>query len=451
MHYCEICDEEWPVFDGEWPRSGEQTCGPLAGKCETIKRWQGFEAATWTLGRCSRCASSKSAYYKQYRRENGQHLGPTHEQLNVLTWYESLLVARVHPVISVLTLMSTGLLCYAGHVCNYYVKTFDWFNSLPALLQDKKWFLVKRRKSIHGTDSESRRKKPTTANRWRLVAAIVELFRCMPNVFRKSEINPKALQQLPAEKDREQEMTATEPDPKTRELDLRGEVMVKPDMFAAWLGYAPTSAGRCPCATSILCFVTDLQGEDLRGSVTADSAWEVICRYLEQYQITQGGAQFVTVLGTSMLATLVQHLIDKSNVSVELRDRVYKGMIPELQMRGKSIEAANDEDAMKHRWIKQTIHEELDLAKDSWIEEAKVVPVDLEVDGDMQEVEQVKSLTNEAEEEAAKVMAGVAGSPVATAMMDPATDDQTAYYPVEEFEQPDAAVAHEQEHEQELR
>ena len=26
LHYCEICDEEWPVFDGEWPQSGVPTC-----------------------------------------------------------------------------------------------------------------------------------------------------------------------------------------------------------------------------------------------------------------------------------------------------------------------------------------------------------------------------------------------------------------------------------------
>ena len=33
-----------------------------------------------------------------------------------------------------LTLAATGLLCYAGHVCNYYVKVFDWFRGLPAVL-----------------------------------------------------------------------------------------------------------------------------------------------------------------------------------------------------------------------------------------------------------------------------------------------------------------------------
>ena len=109
-----------------------------------------------------------------FSAENGQHLGPRHEALSNLTWYESLLIARVHPVISVVTLTATGMLCYAGHVCNYYVKVLEWFRGLPAVLRDKKWFLVKRRRSILATAPDTRRKKPTTANRRRLEAAIDE-------------------------------------------------------------------------------------------------------------------------------------------------------------------------------------------------------------------------------------------------------------------------------------
>ena len=41
--------------------------------------------------------------------DNLQHLGPRHEALSNLTWYESLLVARAHPVVSVITLTATGL------------------------------------------------------------------------------------------------------------------------------------------------------------------------------------------------------------------------------------------------------------------------------------------------------------------------------------------------------
>ena len=28
---CKVCDEEWPVFDKEWPQSGVITAGELAG------------------------------------------------------------------------------------------------------------------------------------------------------------------------------------------------------------------------------------------------------------------------------------------------------------------------------------------------------------------------------------------------------------------------------------
>ena len=52
---------------------------------------------------------------------------------------------HVHPIVSVITLTATGLLCYAGHVCNYYCKTFEWFKGLPAVLRGKHMFLIKRR------------------------------------------------------------------------------------------------------------------------------------------------------------------------------------------------------------------------------------------------------------------------------------------------------------------
>jgi len=155
--HCENCDEEWVVFDAEWPQAGVPFAGPKAGSCETIKR-RGFEASWKYANRCSRCATA-SAYNIMYCRENLQHLGPRRSALSSLTWYESLLIARVHPVMSVITLTATGLLCYAGHVCNYYVKTLEWFQGLPAVLRDKKWFLIKRRKSIRAPPGEAQQKK----------------------------------------------------------------------------------------------------------------------------------------------------------------------------------------------------------------------------------------------------------------------------------------------------
>ena len=52
--------------------------------------------------------------------ENLEHLGTRYGALSDITWYESLLIARVHPMIPVAALTFTGLLCYARHVRNYY-------------------------------------------------------------------------------------------------------------------------------------------------------------------------------------------------------------------------------------------------------------------------------------------------------------------------------------------
>ena len=194
LHYCACCDEEWLVFDREWPDQGVSCAGMRAGECETISAG-GFMASSKRKDRCTRCAST-SVYGRMYSKGNLQHLGPRYEPLSRLTWFESLLIARVHPVISVVTLTSTGLLCYAGHVCNYYIKVMEWFKGLPAILRDKRWFLVKRRKSLRSSGTETVHKKPTTANRQRLEAGIHEAIKRMPNVYANSELNHFALQQL---------------------------------------------------------------------------------------------------------------------------------------------------------------------------------------------------------------------------------------------------------------
>ena len=121
MHYCEHCDEEWPVFDLDaWPQGSVAIAGPRAGYCETVYKagWRMSLQVQPGSGRCSRCANPKSAYAKMFSSAHGQHLGRRWPGLSDLTWYEALLIARVHPVISVVTLTATGLLCYAGHFTN---------------------------------------------------------------------------------------------------------------------------------------------------------------------------------------------------------------------------------------------------------------------------------------------------------------------------------------------
>ena len=132
-----------------------------------------------------------------------QHLGEPHATLLNLTWYESLLLARVHPVVSVITMTASGMLSFAGHVINYFVKVNEWINELPARLRNKKWLFVKRRKSARASGpAHIAHKKPTTANRQRLMAAIAVVKESMPRVYDGSFVNDEELDKLPVDGER---------------------------------------------------------------------------------------------------------------------------------------------------------------------------------------------------------------------------------------------------------
>ena len=363
LHYCSNCDEQWPVYDAEWPQTGVAWAGPQAGRCETIER-AGFRVSDKDPERCSRC-DSHSAYKKMYCEENLQHLGPRHPALSALTWYESLLIARVHPVISVITLTATGLLCYAGHVCNYYVKVMEWIQGLPAVLRDKKWFLIKRRRSIRAGTADSRQKKPTTANRRRLEAAIREALQYMPRVYTGSEISAAELNKYPH--DGEQEMLE-----QAECVDLNGEVHVPQEVFAVWFVSGTTSPAQRPCAAIIHRYAMDQQGLDFRGSVSSDTAWE-LCYRLLSLRPEQDK------MGTRHLAALLVYWLEQGQVPAQMGEAVYNGMVAELQSRGKCVETHEDEEHMKCRWIRQAIHAELDSVREEWAASGKELPVDFEV------------------------------------------------------------------------
>ena len=278
LFYCKVCDEEWPVFDKEWPQTGVRTAGELAGVCETIK-YAGFQADAKKKECCSRCAPPRSSYRRQYCEENLQHLGPRHPAISNLTWYETLLVARVHPVISIVTLLATGQLCFAGHVCNYHVKVFRWFQELPNLLRDKNWFLIKRRRSLQAPTSRTRQKKPTTANRARLEAALDELMKYMPNVYKGSYRSDENLAKFPhgAEVEMEEEECAPE---------LRGQVHVERKLFAAWL-----DEGTHHCGRALMFHASNMQREEMRGAVNGDTAFDFCYRSMFQKDrpVTEAG------------------------------------------------------------------------------------------------------------------------------------------------------------------
>ena len=104
---------------------------------------------------------------------------------------------------SVITMTASGLLCYADHVCNYYFKVFVCFRVLPAVLRLKRWFLIKRRRSISTTGVGLRQKKATAANRVRLEAGIHEAIKRMPTNLRCSRIAQDELAKFPVEGEQE--------------------------------------------------------------------------------------------------------------------------------------------------------------------------------------------------------------------------------------------------------
>ena len=313
------------MFDGEWPQSGVKWVGPKAGKCECIKQ-AGFLASDKVKNSCHRC-EGPSAYKSMYSKENFQHLGERHPALSALTWYEALLIARVHPVMSVITMTATGLLCYAGHVCNYYQKVMEWVTSLPAVLRDKKWFFIKRRKSLSVAASGIRQKKPTTANRHRLEAGIKEALKFLPTVYKYSKISEAELSRFPAHG--EQEMLDAE-----EVVDLKGQVYITQETFGKWFQKGVDWA-KWPCAGTVHRYVVDSQGIDLRGAVADDTAWDMCCRLLmlstEQNK-----------LSTADLAQLLVYWLDDRQVPAQMGDVVYEGMVKELESRGKRNETATD-------------------------------------------------------------------------------------------------------------
>ncbi len=392
LHYCGNCDEEWPAFAAEWPQSGVPWVGPMAGRCETIERagWKPSADKPWL---CSRCDTS-SVYRITYCQENLQHLGPRYPALSGLTWYESLLMARVHPVMSVITLTATGLLCYAGHVCNYYVKVMEWFRGLPAILRDKKWFLIKRRQSIRACAGETQQKKPTTANRRRLEAAMCEARRRMPTVYADSIDLPEELAKFPEEG--EQEMLEQE-----ESIDLTGDVKLSREVFCAWVESATRSPKQRPCAAAIRQYAIDQQGFDLRGGVTGETAWELCARLLSL-------PSDLCKLSSRDIAQLVVYWLEEGHVPVQMQAALYEGMLEDLLSRGKRIETAGDEQLMKCRWLRQLMHGELDAVRLEWESQGAEFPIDLEVEGGLVPGEELPA-TAEAEREAAALLEDLLG------------------------------------------
>ena len=273
-------------------------------------------------------------------------------------------------------------------------KVMEWHDELPAKLRDKKWFLIKRRKSIRSSGADTRRKKPTTANRQRLSAAIQEAMRRMPNVYKDSVLHPEELAKFPD--DGEQEMLEQD-----EHVELQGDVRMDSAMFCTWLKLGVEKDLGCHCAQAIMRFATDQQGVDMRGGVSGETAWEMFCRFLSE-------PVDIHTLGTSDVAQLLVYWLEERQLPAEMREALYAGMLEDLEKRGKKVMTADDEQCMKSRWVKQTIHKELDQVREVWLSRNGEAPVDLEVEGGIGQGE-ATSMVAEAEQEAQKLLAAAQG------------------------------------------
>ena len=211
----------------------------------------------------------------------------------------------------------------------------------------------------------------------------------LPNVYKDSYLVPEELERYPYEGEVEMLDQADT-------VDLNGEVHIDMDMFSAWISASETSEVLYPCASAISRYSIDQQGVDMRGSVDSDTAWELCCRLL----LLPTDAK---VIGTRGLAQLILYLEDLCVLPTEIRIRHYSGMLEELQQRGKTIVTLEDEEAMKVRWIKQTLHREIDQTRAPRPATDDAVVMDLEIEGAVIEGEQL-SIIAETEKEAAKVL-----------------------------------------------
>ena len=381
LHYCEHCDEEWVVFAKEFPQAGKEYAGHYAGICQTINELKfgvaelkDKEGNVVPLPLCTRCQSKTGQYGVMFSAKNLQHLGPRHEALSKLTHYEELLVARVHPVISVVTLVSTGLLSYAGHVVNYFVKTMEWLSDLPVELRQKNFFLVRRRRSICRAQAETSKKKPTTANRDRIVGALKCLLISMPRIYKTITLNRTRLAAFPIEGEREM-------DEEDVPADLSGEVAVPKDSFLEWMSAGIRSREQYPCAQVLWRHANNLQSGDTGAVVDAGITWEVFIRFLEK------DTERTKTVGSHAIASYIVYLL-ASNEHGPLQDDLYDGMVAEAESRGKTLVTDGDHEHAQLRWIRQQVHGELDLMRERFLENRPDAEVELEVEGDIAEPKQ---------------------------------------------------------------
>ena len=212
------------------------------------------------------------------------------------------------------------------------------------MLWDNNWFLMKRRRSINACVGERKQNKTTTANRRRLEAGIAEAKRRLPRVYADSVDLPMELAKFPLDEEMEMQEQG-------ENQDLTGDVRLTREVFCEWLGSRTEERGSGRAgATALMRYAVDQQGVDLRGDVSAETAWELCCRVLNRAADTQA-------LHSNDIAQLLVNLLDDGQLPVEMCEAMHTGMLSELHERGTTVQTESDELLMKTRWVKQLAHQ----------------------------------------------------------------------------------------------
>ena len=136
-----------------------------------------------------------------------------------------------------------------------------------------------------------------------------------------------------------------------------------------------------PCGEALFAYAFQAQQDDLRGSVSGDTAFE-LC-YREAYQKDVPATE-KPMMGTQHITVLLYHLIeDKKLIPQDIKLRIQDGAFEDLHARGKSLQAERDAYDMWIRWFKLRVHEELEAVRD-----AKDLPTEVEVFGGVAEAEE---------------------------------------------------------------
>jgi len=373
LFHCWNCDEEWPVFEQYWPQCGTEFVGDKAGKSEVLEK-HGFAKSAKHPELCSRCASRVS-YRQMFCKDNWQHLGLRHPVLSSLTWYESQLVARVHAVMSVLTLTATGMLCFAGHVCNYYQKVMEWVQSLPAVLREKQFFVVKRRRSLRAPSINTRQKKPITANFKRLQGAILECHQFMPTVYAHSWINEEQLRKVTYQDGEEEK----EPEDNFElRADVSNDIFLRFEVFDIWMRESLRDKEVFPIGMMIWNTAKDAQTEDLR-DVSSDSVWEFCCRMLSESAATDS-------LRTSHISMMILHWIENAEImdsassdQGNIMDVIFADVDADASEKLANAMTQKDLDAARVKWTRLKVHAELEEVHERTMCRDKECVLDLDV------------------------------------------------------------------------